>query len=83
MYVRSGNVQVHKILMNVNLNLHVTWYVEVQIFTLQLFNRLTPNDPYMSRTAPLTSKHFILYIYPTNIGTELFLLFHRAFLFIY
>ena len=33
-------------------------------------NRLTPNDPYMSRTAPLTSKRCILYIYSTNIGTE-------------
>jgi len=31
---------------------------------------LTPNDPYMGRTAPLTSKSFILYIYSTNIGTE-------------
>ena len=37
-----------------------------------LFNSLTPNDPYMSRTAPLTSKRFILYIYSTNIGTEYF-----------
>ena len=34
------------------------------------FNCLTPNDPYMSRTAPLISKHFILYIYSTNVGTE-------------
>jgi len=29
-----------------------------------------PNDPYKGRTAPLTSKHCILYIYSTNIGTE-------------
>ena len=36
------------------------------------FNRLTPNDPYMGRTAPLTSKRCILYIYSTNIGTEYF-----------
>ena len=36
------------------------------------FNRLTSNDPYMGRTAPLTSKHYILYIYSTNIGTEYF-----------
>ena len=36
------------------------------------FNRLTPNDPYMGRTAPLTSKRSILYIYSTNIGTEYF-----------
>ena len=35
-------------------------------------NRWTPNDPYMGRTAPLTSKHCILYIYSTNIGTEYF-----------
>ena len=33
---------------------------------------MTPNDPYMGRTAPLTSKHFILYIYSTNIDTEYF-----------
>ena len=33
---------------------------------------LTPNDLYMSRTAPLTSKRCILYIYSTNIGTEYF-----------
>ena len=36
------------------------------------FNRFTPNDPYMGRTAPLTSKRCILYIYSTNIGTEYF-----------
>ena len=35
-------------------------------------NRLTPNAPYMGRTAPLTSKRRILYIYSTNIGTEYF-----------
>jgi len=33
---------------------------------------LTPNDDYSGRTAPLTSKCFILYIYSTNIGTEYF-----------
>ena len=37
-----------------------------------LFNRLTPNDPYMGRTTPLTSKRCILYIYSTNIRTEYF-----------
>ena len=35
-------------------------------------NPLTPNDPYSGRTAPLTSKRYILYIYSTNIGTECF-----------
>jgi len=31
-----------------------------------------PNDPYSGRTAPLTSKCYILYIYSTNTGTEYF-----------
>ena len=35
-------------------------------------NRLTPNDPYMGLTAPLTYKRCILHIYSTNIGTEYF-----------
>jgi len=33
---------------------------------------LTPNDDYSGRTAPLTSKCCIIYIYSTNIGTEYF-----------
>jgi len=36
-------------------------------FDTALINHLTPNDPYMDRTAPLTSKRCILYIYSTNI----------------
>ena len=39
---------------------------------LEDFNPLTPNDPYSGRTAPLTSKRCILYIYSTNIDTEYF-----------
>ena len=39
---------------------------------LTLTNPLTPNDHYRRRTAPLTSKRCILYIYSTNIGTEYF-----------
>jgi len=35
-------------------------------------NPLTPNDHYSGRTAPLTSKRCILYIYSTNTGTEYF-----------
>jgi hypothetical protein len=35
-------------------------------------NRLMPNDPNIGRTAPLTSKVCILYIYSTNEGTEYF-----------
>jgi len=59
-------------------------------------NRLTPNDLYMGRTAPLTSKLCILYIYWTNTSTEYFKhavhspfffsskcrLFHNAYLFV-
>ena len=40
--------------------------------TRTFINPLTPNDPYSGRTAPLTSKRRILYIYSTNIGTEYF-----------
>jgi hypothetical protein len=36
------------------------------------FNPLKPNDSYRGRTAPLTSKRSILYIYSTNKGTEHF-----------
>ena len=39
---------------------------------LTLINPLTPNDHYSGRTAPLTSKYCILYIYSTNIGTKYF-----------
>ena len=39
---------------------------------LVYINPLTPNDDYSGRTAPLTSKCCILYIYSTNIGTEYF-----------
>ena len=35
-------------------------------------NPLTRNNPYSGRTAPLTSKCCILYIYSTNTGTEYF-----------
>jgi len=37
-----------------------------------VINPLTTNDDYSGRTAPLTSKRCILYIYSTNIGTEYF-----------
>jgi hypothetical protein len=35
-------------------------------------NPLKPNDAYGGRTASLTSKRCILYIYSTNTGTECF-----------
>ena len=40
--------------------------------TAACINPLTPNDPYSGRTAPLTSKRCVLYIYSTNIGTDYF-----------
>ena len=41
-------------------------------FTFLSLNPLTSNDHYSGRTATLTSKGFILYIYSTTIGTEYF-----------
>jgi hypothetical protein len=35
-------------------------------------NHLTPNGHFSGRTAPLTSRRYILYIYSTNIRTEYF-----------
>jgi len=37
-----------------------------------MFNPLTRNDHYSGRTAPLTSKRCILYMYSTNTCTEYF-----------
>ena len=39
---------------------------------VELVKPLKPNDHHRGRTAPLTSKRCILYIYSTNIGTEYF-----------
>ena len=39
---------------------------------IHIINSLTPNDHYSGRTATLTSKRCILYIYSTNIGIEYF-----------
>jgi len=36
------------------------------------FNPLTSNNHYRGRTAPLTFKRCILYIYSTNTGTDYF-----------
>ena len=44
----------------------------VQSSLLSPLNPLTPKDPYSGRTAPLTSKRYILYIYSTNTGIEYF-----------
>jgi len=53
------------------LQLHCHLVTKPEIITF-LFNPLTPNDHYNGRTAPLTSKRCILYIYSTNTGTEYF-----------
>ena len=45
-------------------SVHVSYFSKV--------NPLTPNDHYSGRTAPLTSKRCILYIYSASIGTEYF-----------
>jgi len=53
----------------------IVWLQSALIWSwmeLWFINPLTPNDPYIGRTAPLTSKRCILYIYSTNIGTEYF-----------
>jgi len=42
------------------------------ILTYIYVNLLTPNDDYSGRTAPLTSKCCILYVYSTNIDIEYF-----------
>jgi len=44
-------------------------YKTVQDFSLNL---LKPNDIYICRTTALTSRHYILNIYSTNIHTEYF-----------
>jgi hypothetical protein len=51
--------------MSENVNI---WHVN----NLFLVNHLTPNDLYVGRTAPLTFKRCILYIYSTNIDKEYF-----------
>jgi len=50
----------------------VTALTRQHIIISMVLNPLTPNDHYIGRTAPLTSKRCILFIYSTNIGTEYF-----------
>ena len=59
---------------NVFPNCALTIYQNSAAFSLVTpsLNPLTPNDHYIGRTAPPTSKRCILYIYSTNIGTEYF-----------
>ena len=55
-----------------NLHIHTHTHTHTHFCNEESFNPLTPNDPYRGRTAPLTSKSCILYIYSTNIGTKYF-----------
>ena len=50
------------------------FFCRVSVFSLHVtgFNHLAPNDVYISRTAQLTSRRWILNIYSTNILTECF-----------
>ena len=41
-------------------------------YKMKNYHHLTPNGHYMGRTAQLTSRCCILYIYSTNIRTEYF-----------
>ena len=56
-------------LLSAECTLILGWYCQISLYP---FNPLTPNDHYGGRTAPLTSKRCILYIYSTNIGIEYF-----------
>jgi len=56
--------------MNVGVSGVVEYNGIVQGISNCSFNPLMPNDPYKGRTAPLTSKLSILYIYSTNRGTD-------------
>jgi len=44
----------------------------IALKTTFMLNHLTPNGHYMGRSAQLTSRRYILYIYSTNIRTEYF-----------
>jgi len=51
--------------------MYIGLHVKYRLF-LSDVNHLTPNGHYMVRTAQLTSRCCILYIYSTNIRTEYF-----------
>ena len=53
-------------------NFLINWCSFGESAFLFMLKLLTSNDPYMGRTAPLTSKRWIIYICSTNIGTKNF-----------
>ena len=69
----DGLYKVHHVaIAPASLQYHQERYNVAFVLWCKYTNPLTSNDPYRGRTAPLTSKRFILYIYSTNIGTEYF-----------
>jgi hypothetical protein len=48
------------------------WHLKDKDNTFDCFNPLAPSDPYMGRTAQLTSRRCILNTYSTDIRTEYF-----------
>ena len=69
MYADALSCSCNKLVLNSDCVIPV---VLVQLQGAWCINPLTPNNPYRVRTAPLTSKRCILYIYSTNIGTKYF-----------
>ena len=63
---------------NIQMGINPDWNMQfnprhkVSIKIIFPINLLTPNDNYSGRTAPLTSKRCILYIYSTHICIEYF-----------
>ena len=51
---------------------NILFGVRSRVPAVSIINPLTPNDHYMGRTAQLTSRSCILYIYWTNKRTEYF-----------
>ena len=52
--------------------IHSVGPININQILLIIFNRLTPNDHFSGRTAPLTSRCCTFFIYSTNIRTEYF-----------
>ena len=68
---KSSNMSLNKSLIT-HLIIIVVYYIWWRKLDILCINPLKPNEHYSGRTAPLTSKRCILYIYSTNMGTEYF-----------
>ena len=76
-FLRTGKMADFFVVLKHKMRVKIHWpyqerHRKYQMPKKHYINRLTPNDLYVCRTAPLTSKLCILYIYSTNIGTEYF-----------